>query len=116
MAADPSQWPVDFYELSSILHIKPRMPSCIKGARYQAFHCIYLLLPQERWFEKDADLARNVRFVPDGSNPTGAIRRGFYERPSGFGGSLPPSEADPQVLTAAAGLHRLSTFVTQDTL
>ena len=39
-------------------------------------------------------MARHVRFVPDGSNPTRAIRSGFYERPPAFGGRLAPGEAD----------------------
>ena len=41
-------------------------------------------------------MARHVRFVPDGSKPTRAIRRGFYERPPAFGGSLAPGEADAE--------------------
>ncbi|KAK9836090.1 hypothetical protein WJX81_000576 [Elliptochloris bilobata] len=61
---------------------------------------------EERWFEKDPDMARNVRFVPAGSNPTGAICKGFYERPHAFGGDLAHGEADPVVkryLPFAAG-------------
>jgi hypothetical protein len=39
-------------------------------------------------------MARNVCFVPDGSNPTCAVRRGFYERPPASGGALAAGEAD----------------------
>ena len=77
--------------LQSALHghstLPPRRPAASRPARPAA---------QERWFEKDADMARNIRFVPDGSNPTRAVRRGFYERPPAAGGALAAGEADPQ--------------------
>ena len=41
-------------------------------------------------------MARHVRFMPDGSNPTRAIRSGFYARPPAFGGRLAPGEADAE--------------------
>ena len=46
-------------------------------------------------------MARHVRFVPDGSKPTGAIRSGFYERPPAFGGSLASGEADAEARSAS---------------
>ena len=54
-------------------------------------------------------MARNVRFVPDGSNPTRAIRRGFYERPPAFGGRLAPGEADAEVRGGPSPLRALVT-------
>lgn len=57
-------------------------------------------------------MARQVRVAPDGSNPTRAIRSGFYERPPAFGGRLAPGEADAEARSAPvrSGLSR-DTFV-----
>ena len=50
-------------------------------------------------------MAHNVRFVPDGSNPTRAIRKGYYERPPAFGGKLAPGEADAEARSAPCPLR-----------
>ena len=57
-------------------------------------------------------MARHVRFVPTGSNPTGAIRSGFYVRPPAFGGRLAPGEADAEARRTpiSAGLGRSGTL------
>jgi len=88
--------------LHSALHghstLPPRRPAASRPARPAA---------QERWFEKDADMARNIRFAPDGSNPTRAVRRGFYAQPPAAGGALSAGEADPQARSASCPFRGL---------